>query len=221
MNIPEFAQNPESRCPVVLVLDTSASMKGAPIDALNRGISRFKYDVEQDAIASMRVEISIVSFGSSVDVVQDFVTIDDFSPPVLEASGKTPLGQGVRMGFQQLTRRCSLFKEAGVGFYRPWMFLVTDGAPTDGNLWKEVVEDVRVAVEEQKMLFFTVGVEGADLRILRAIAPKSSPPILLQDMRFEELFSWLSVSVCQMSRSSGGENTLYKLPPVDNWGVQQ
>lgn len=221
MRIPEFARNPESRCPVVLILDTSASMSGGPIDALNRGISQFKYDVEQDAIASMRVEISIVHFGASVDVVQDFVTIDDFSPPLLTASGKTPLGQGVRLGFQQVNRRCALFKEAGIGFYRPWMFLITDGAPTDGQLWREVSEDVRIAVDEQKLLFFTVGVEGADFNVLRDIAPSSSPPIRLKEMKFEELFRWLSASVCQVSRSAGGSNMLYKLPPVDSWGVQQ
>ena len=221
MHIPEFARNPESRCPVVLILDTSASMTGEPIDALNRGISRFKYDVEQDAIASMRVEVSIVTFGSSVSIEQDFVTVDEFCPPVLQASGKTPLGQGVRLGLRQVNRRCALFREAGIGFYRPWVFLVTDGAPTDGHLWQEVAEDVRLSVEEQRLLFFTIGVDGADFSILRSIAPASSPPILLRDMRFEELFQWLSVSVCQMSRSSGGVNSLYKLPPVDSWGVQQ
>jgi len=221
MRIPEFAKNPESRCPVVLVLDTSASMAGDPIDALNRGISRFKYDIEQDVLASMRVEISIVTFGAAVDVVQDFVTIDEFTPPMLQASGKTPLGQGIRLGFQQVNRRCALLRESGVGFYRPWMFLVTDGAPTDGALWKNVVEDVHISVEQQKLLFFTVGVDGADFSVLRAVSPQGSPPILLKELQFEELFKWLSVSVCQVSRSVGQLNTLYKLPPVDRWGVPQ
>ncbi|MGL5510016.1 MAG: vWA domain-containing protein, partial [Microcoleaceae cyanobacterium] len=58
----EFAENPEPRCPCVLLLDTSASMTGSPIQALNEGLRTFKEDLVKDDLASKRVEIAVISF---------------------------------------------------------------------------------------------------------------------------------------------------------------
>ena len=59
----DFADNPEPRCPCVLLLDTSGSMQGDPIDQLNAGIRAFKTELMADSLALKRVEISIVTFG--------------------------------------------------------------------------------------------------------------------------------------------------------------
>ena len=82
----EFAENPEPRCPCVLLLDTSSSMQGAPIDALNQGLRTFKDELMTDPLASRRVEVAVVTFDSEVRVIQDFVTADQFQPPTLAAA---------------------------------------------------------------------------------------------------------------------------------------
>jgi uncharacterized protein YegL len=66
----EFAENPEPRCACVLLLDTSGSMAGEKIDALNEGIRTFKEELQGDPLASRRVEVAIVTFDSQVQVVQ-------------------------------------------------------------------------------------------------------------------------------------------------------
>jgi uncharacterized protein YegL len=69
--LPEFAENHEDRCPVVLVLDTSYSMLDHHlIDQLNQGVRQFKEDVLKDPIAALRIEIAVVKFGGSVEVVR-------------------------------------------------------------------------------------------------------------------------------------------------------
>jgi len=65
----EFAENPEPRCPCVLLLDTSGSMQGVPIEALNRGLQTFKDDLMRDPVAPKRVEVAIVTFDNDVNVV--------------------------------------------------------------------------------------------------------------------------------------------------------
>ena len=77
----EFTDNPEPRCACVLLLDTSGSMHGPPIQALNEGIRAFKTELEGDSLASLRVETAIVSFDSSVQLVQDFATVDALATP--------------------------------------------------------------------------------------------------------------------------------------------
>ncbi len=91
----EFAENPESRCPCVLLLDVSGSMKGAPIDALNLGIQAFKEDLSKDTVASNRVEVALVAFDNEVVVHNDFCTIDNFNPPKLVHGGTTHMGSAV------------------------------------------------------------------------------------------------------------------------------
>src|SRR5258706_3655674 len=125
----DFANNPDPRCPCLLLLDKSGSMSGAPIRELNEGILAFKDELLQDALASKRVEISIVSFGQ-VTVDSDFQTAPSFIPPHLDASGDTPMGAAIRRGLELLASRKQEYRAHGIAFYRPWVFLVTDGGPT-------------------------------------------------------------------------------------------
>src|SRR5690242_1423886 len=99
----EFSQNPDPRVPCILLLDTSWSMNGAPIDALNQGLQTFQTDINQDNLARRRVEVAIVTFGSGgVQVVQDFVTAGQFQAPLLKAGGVTPMGEAINCALDLL-----------------------------------------------------------------------------------------------------------------------
>src|SRR5215212_1595308 len=125
----EFAENPEPRCPCVLLLDTSGSMQGKPIEALNEGLWVFKMEVCKDALASRRVEVAVVTFDDTVKVVQPFIGIEDFEPPVLSAQGLTHMGGGIARALDLLQLRKSQYKDHGITYYRPWVFMITDGEP--------------------------------------------------------------------------------------------
>jgi hypothetical protein len=58
-----FADNPEPRCPVILLLDTSGSMQGAPIAELNEGLATLQQELQRDELAAKRVELAVVTFG--------------------------------------------------------------------------------------------------------------------------------------------------------------
>ncbi len=213
IGLPEFVDNPEPRCPVILLCDASGSMSGAPINALNAGLTAFKEDVYRDEIASLRVEVAIVTFGP-VRLVQDFVTIDNFTSPLLKADGVTPMGGAIEYALDLLEERKETYKNNGIQYYRPWVFLITDGAPTDS--WHYAAQQVRQAEAQRRLLFFAVGVEGADMSTLRQIAPPERPPVLLNGLDFRSMFQWLSTSMKRVSSSQVG-GTMIALPPV-GWG---
>jgi uncharacterized protein YegL len=202
-----FADNPDPRCPVVLLLDKSVSMTGLPIEQLNEGLHAFQREMAKDALAARRVEIAIVSFGP-VTSDTDFITMDNFVPPTLQPEGDTPMGRAIMVALDMVAERKRTYSQNGIAYYRPWIFLITDGAPTDQ--WAEAARRIRQEEETKRVAFFAVGVEGADFRQLGQIAVRE--PIRLKGLRFTELFQWLSASLSAVSRSQPG--TAVALPSV-------
>ena len=127
------------------------------------------------------------------------------------------MGSAIDQGLDMLETRKRTYKQAGISYYRPWVFLITDGAPTDS--WHDAARRVRDgdSNERKAFSFFSVGVEGADLSILAQICSPNRPPLKLKGLSFRELFSWLSSSLGGVSRSQPGQ--LVALPAPTGWSV--
>ena len=211
----DFIDNPENRCPCVLVLDTSGSMQGRPIAELNEGLAQFKRELLTDEMATKRVEVAVVGFGP-VQVLSPFATPDVFVPPTLAANGDTPMGAAIAQAVSMVEQRKQEYKQFGIAYYRPWIFLITDGAPTDA--WQEAAASLQQGQREKKFQFFAVGVQGANMEILKQIAGAERTPLMLKRLQFRELFSWLSNSLGAKSRSQVGNEEVAVENPVSPTG---
>ena len=195
-----FAENPEPRCPCILLLDISGSMGGEPISQLNMGLITYKDELAADSLAAKRVEVAVVTFGGDVQTVCDFTTADTFRPPTLNAGGDTPMGQAILRATEMLRQRKEQYRANGIMFYRPWIFLITDGGPTDE--WKTAAASVKEGENAKTFAFFSVGVKGANFDVLNQISMRE--PLKLDGLRFRDLFQWLSNSQQAVSRSTPG-----------------
>ena len=212
----EFAENPEPRCPCILLLDVSGSMQGARVDALNEGLRTFKEELNEDSLANKRVEVAIVTFNNDVQIVQDFITADQFEPPTLIAQGLTHTGAAINEALDMIEARKKQYRNNGIAYYRPWVFLITDGEPQGES--ESVVEKAaqRVKNEEnnKRVAFFAVGVEGTNMTRLSELVVRS--PLQLKGLNFQEMFIWLSASMQRISQSKPDEEVA--LPPP-GWGT--
>ena len=239
-----FADNPEPRCACVLVLDTSKSMSiptvsadqlgekldivdGVqtyavtgdadlliPIEELNKAIGDFVGAIEDDPLASLRVETAIVSFNDDVRLVQDFATVDALSPPALRAEGETSTATAVNFALDMVEKRKRVYRDAGITYYRPWVVMITDGASTESREQMTAASQrVHRAEESKQLAFFSVGVDGADMEELNRIGPRGALP--LDGLAFTEFFVWLSNSMTQVSSSRVDDEI--NLPDISGW----
>jgi uncharacterized protein YegL len=197
----ELAPNPEPRCPCVLLLDVSRSMAGQRIALLNEALKVYRTELMADTLAAQRVEVAVVTFGGDVETVVPFTTADRFEPPTLKVHGDTPLGAAVCFAVHLVHERKRFYREQGLHYFRPWIFMLTDGGPSDD--WRSAAEFVRAGEKDKAFAFFAVGVEGAKFDVLRQISFRQ--PLKLQGLRFRDLFMWLSQSQRRVSQSSPGE----------------
>jgi uncharacterized protein YegL len=203
---PGFAENPEPRCACLLLLDNSGSMSGSKLAQLNEGLKVLRDELYSDALAAKRVEVGIVTFGP-VKVELDFTSAQVFQAPELGVGGNTPMGEAIETGLSLLRNRKDAYKNAGVSYYRPWVFLITDGEPTDST--QRAAELIQEGERSKAFSFYAIGVDGANLATLQQIAVKQ--PLMLKGLQFKEMFAWLSSSLGAVSKSVPGDQV-----PLEN-----
>jgi uncharacterized protein YegL len=166
-----------------------------------------------DELAVKRVELSLVTFGP-VKRLTEFQTPDVFRPPQLKAEGDTPMGRAIETAIAMVRDRKAEYRQNGISYYRPWIFLLSDGEPTDH--WQAAANAVRDGEEAKAFAFFAVGVEGANFDILRQLSVRQ--PLSLSGLQFREMFVWLSSSLSAIARSSPGDAVSLPNPAApDGW----
>lgn len=201
--------NPDPRVACALILDTSSSMDGAPIRELNDGFDLFCKEIKEDPLAKKRTEVTVITFGGVARVEIPFTEGRDLMPRSFIASGGTPMGAALDLALNELQAQKQAYKQAGLEYYRPWMFVITDGAPTDGHAFESAAVRVKTAEAAKGVTVFSVGVgPAADLSQLAKLSADRQP-VMLNGLSFRELFSWLSASmkVVSNSRTFGSSDT--------------
>ncbi len=211
----ELIENPDPRIPVCLVLDTSYSMSGQPIQELQEGVQLFFKAIKEDEIAASSAEIAIVTFGNQASVALDFQGIEHQNPPLFVADGSTPMGAAVNLALDLLEQRKEEYKQAGVDYYQPWMVLMTDGMPTDDI--SGAAHRVTMLAEKRKLTVFPIMIgPDASAEALKALGG-GRPPLRLKGLNFREFFTWLSKSVQKVSQSTPGEKVPLDIDGLKAW----
>ena len=184
----------------VLLLDTSGSMTHTssdgkrPIDELNAGIRAFKEETLNNTSLSSEersaIDVAIVSFGGDEPRVNvDFAPISEITIPTLDANGMTPMGKALDVAMDMIEARKTLYKEIGTPYYRPWIFCITDGEPTDE--WRQTAQRLRDMEDRHKLLAYCVGVTGFNIGLMTKIFDEKRI-IQLKGLEFTTFFKFLS-----------------------------
>jgi uncharacterized protein YegL len=215
--------NPDPRVACVVLADVSGSMDGEPIAALERGFAAFTEYLHNEALASKRVEVAVVTFGTVATVLVPMQEARALQPVQFTAGGTTNLAAGINLALDIIEDRKHAYKVAGLQYYRPWILVLTDGKPNlDG--FDAAVARLNAAETARGVTVFAVGAgPRVNYQQLGRLSLQRSPAPL-DGLKYEELFEWLSASLSNVSNSAefghsdadlGGEGI--PLPSVSGW----
>lgn len=241
IRVQDLLDNPDSRVPVCLCLDTSGSMKVTVggkstgqtvvvdgktyttasggvtrLETLQKGIQQFYDAVYEDFNARYAAEISIVTFDDTARVLSDFsrVEYNDVreNPPKLSTKNRTSLGEGVNLALDILEKRKEEYKRKGVDYYQPWLIIMTDG---EENGSKKELDRARSRiaklVSENKLSVFPFIIGTEEGKATLATLSPEQKPLKLEITQMKGLFTWLGKSVAEVSSSGIGTTRKFTL----------
>ncbi len=201
------------RLPVYLLLDTSGSMYGEPIEAVKNGVQTLISTLRSDPYALETAYLSIITFNSTAQQITPLTELAAIQQPSIDASGCTVLGGALELLAKKVDSEIIKTTAEVKGDWRPLVFLMTDGEPTDS---------ITKGLEEFKKRKFGMVVacaagQGANVNTLKQITENVVQLDTADSATIKAFFKWVSASISTSSKSveetSAEATTMSELPP--------
>lgn len=200
------------RLPVYLLLDTSGSMYGEPMEAVRNGLETLVATLQQDPYALETAHLSIITFASDAKQTTPLTDVTSFQMPVLEARGQTSLGEALELLAERVDAEVAKTTPEKKGDWKPLVFIMTDGAPTDK------IDDGIEALRARNfgMVVACAAGDKANIPVLKLITEHVVRLDTMDSDAIKAFFKWVSASVSAGSKKvDGGQDVSARdeLPP--------
>lgn len=179
------------RLPVYLLLDTSGSMHGEPIEAVKNGVEILISSLRQDPYALETAYLSIITFDTQARQLMPLTEIAMFQPPQLHATGTTQLGDALALLAEKIDQEVQKTTHDTRGDWKPLVFIMTDGAPTDD--WTKGFEKLKKV--KTGMVIACAAGHNADTSILKQITEVVVELATADSNTIKAFFKWVSASI--------------------------
>lgn len=201
------------RLPIYIVIDTSGSMNGEPIASVNVGLQAMVHALRQDPHALDSVHLSLITFDNEVKEIFSLTPLDQVQIPEITCpkSGATNLGAALELTINSIEKNVQRSSADHKGDWRPMLFLMTDGAPSDTACFNEMVVKIRNG-QFGKIIACAAGPKAKE-EFLKQITDTVVSLDTTDSAAFASFFKWVSASVEQSSGGGVSDNTTPLPPP--------
>ena len=201
------------RLPVYLLLDTSGSMRGEPIAAVKVGVETMVASLRQDPFALESVHISIITFDKDVKQLLPLTELESLQIPDIQTpeSGPTHLGAALQLLCQKVDAEVQLSTAERKGDWMPLLFIMTDGKPSDVQLYNQMIDEVKKR-HFGSIIACAAGAK-ADTKPLELLTEQVYSLDTTDSATFRQFFKWVSDSVGVGNRSIGAADSILLPPP--------
>lgn len=209
--------NPQERhLPCIVLVDGSSSTLGKPNEELNKGLQLMGEALNEDEQAAGCCEVSIISFASDVKTEMGFRAASQYEAPHITANGCTAMNEAINTALDALEARKQEYKVNGITHYRPWLFVLTDGYPTDTALEASTRSRLQEYISRKKVNYIPMGIgDAADIEHLKSYYPdtvQNKVVLTASKENFKDAFVWLSDSMISTSKSDPNLGSISSTP---------
>ncbi len=202
------------RLPVYLLLDTSGSMYGEPIEAVKTGVQAMFTALRGDPYALETAHVSVITFDSNAQQVLPLTEISSIQAPNISANGCTALGEALELLAKKIDTEVTKTTYEVKGDWKPLVFILTDGVPTD-----DITKGVE-AIKKCKIgtIVACAAGAGADTTVLKQITENVVELDTADSKTLAAFFKWVTASITisseKVTENPGAETggTLDELP---------
>jgi uncharacterized protein YegL len=206
------------RLPVYILADCSGSMSGSPIESVKSGIRALHSELMGDPSAIESAYLSVISFASTAQQIAPLIEVAQFNPPDLQAGGTTAFGEALRLLVQCMDREVQKGTAEQKGDWKPLVFILTDGVPTDS--WQQAADELK-RKRAGNVIAVACGEQAEEA--MKTLKSVTDTVLVMKEMTpdsFKQFFKWVTASIKQASQkvgtapvSPGAEPAPVTLPP--------
>lgn len=199
--------------PVYILVDTSGSMKGEPIESVKVGLADMIAALRQDPYALETVCISIITYNRDVEQILPLTELENLQLPNITTpdSGPTHMGMALQMLCKNVRQEVNHGHEGQKGDWRPLLFILTDGKPSDLQTYEQTIPEVK-ALNFASIVACAAG-PRAKTEPLMKLTDQVFTLDTMDSATFKKFFKWVSDTIGQGGKSMGATSSL-ELPPA-------
>lgn len=173
-----------------LVMDVSRFMVGGPICELNKAYSDFRKFIRDGDVLFQRIQVVVIEFSSSARVIVPLQEGRALPELTFTADGLTAMGAAINKALDVIEARKQKYIDKEIEFYRPWVIVLSDGSPTDEEVFENAINRLNEATSRKSVAVLPISIgDNAGFKTLSRLSLPQRSAVKLTEFNLSDFLT--------------------------------